>query len=109
MTSDGSDALAQSILDQVNAIVEVKLGHELGLVTLHSLGADYQHARYFLTSMPFCQQLEYLPFPVCQLFVGVMTLPYAGSVLIVLNQVSGHRWGQKGISTVDRANTGNEL
>lgn len=39
--SDRYDALADSVLDQVGAVMDVELSHQIGFVSLNSLGTDY--------------------------------------------------------------------
>ena len=39
--SDGDNALAQGIFEQVKAIVDIKFGHKIGLMPLHCFWAKY--------------------------------------------------------------------
>ena len=41
ITSDGDNALAQSIFDQLSTIVDIKLGHKIGLMSLNCFRAKY--------------------------------------------------------------------
>ncbi len=39
--SDGDNALAQGIFDQLSSIVDIKLGHKIGPMPLHCFWAKY--------------------------------------------------------------------
>ena len=83
--SDGYDTFTQGVFNQVNAIVDAKLGHEIGLVSFNSFTRNYQHVRYFLCTVPFCQQLKYISFSLGQLVIRVLTGLFDSGVLVIFH------------------------
>src|SRR4030042_1036746 len=82
--SDGDDTFAQGIFHQLNAVMDIKLGHKVGTVALYRFGADNQGIGYFLGSITFCQQFEYFPFPIGKFIVRVVAFFGIASPLIIL-------------------------
>jgi len=54
--SDGDNALAQGIFEQVKAVVDIQLCHQVSLVSFYSLGANDEYSGYLISRVPFCQQ-----------------------------------------------------
>src|SRR4030042_3446609 len=88
--SDRYDALAQSVLDQVNPIVYVKLVHEVCFVALDGLGTDHQDICDLLSSVALCQKFEDVPFTARQLIIGVTSFLQVSAGLDVFNHQLGY-------------------
>ena len=52
--SDDDNALAQGIFEQVKAVVDIQLCHQVSLVSFYSFGTNDQHSSYLTSRVPFC-------------------------------------------------------
>ena len=57
--------------DEVDAVVEVELGHEAAAMSLNCLGADDEGPGYLLVGVALRDQLEHVLLPVRELVVRV--------------------------------------
>ena len=52
--SDDDNALAQGIFEQVKAVVDIQLGHQVSLVSFYSFGTNDQQLGYLASRVSFC-------------------------------------------------------